>query len=76
MKINEVIELAVQEEGIGDDLALTSRQYKSIIKDLKSREYGDSRATSAKNMVMSMWDKNEKVASKYKTIIKDFDLDV
>jgi hypothetical protein len=72
MRIDEVTEQAV-DEGL-DELSI--RQYKQIISDLKRKESGDLLAQGAMKKVMSMWDKNDKIVSKYRSIIKDFDLDI
>lgn len=72
MRIDEVTEQAV-DEGL-DELSI--RQYRQIISDLKRKESGDLLAQGAMKKVMSMWDKNDKIVSKYRSIIKDFDLDI
>jgi ABC-type lipopolysaccharide export system ATPase subunit len=72
MRIDEVTEQPVDENI--DELSV--RQYKQIISDLKRKDSGDLISQGAMKKVMSMWDKNEKVISKYRSIIKDFDLDI
>lgn len=72
MRIDEVTEQPVDENI--DELSV--RQYKQIISDLKRKESGDLISQGAMKKVMSMWDKNDKVVSKYRAIIKDFDLDI
>lgn len=58
------------------DLDLTSNQYKQIISDLKTKSVGDRRASAAKDQVMGMWEKGDKVVGSYKSIIDDFEIDI
>jgi hypothetical protein len=64
------------DENIEDDLKLTARQYRKIISDLKKQQVGDRRATQALKQIEAMWSKQDKLVGNYKSIIKDFDIDL
>lgn len=70
MRLNEL------KESIIDDNELTDKAYRGLINDLKTREVGDSRASTAKNQIMSMWEKGDRLTSNYKSIISDFNIEL
>jgi len=54
-----------------DDMDLSSKQYHRLISDLKHELTGDRNARQAKDQVMDMWAKGDKLVGNYKSIIKD-----
>jgi hypothetical protein len=64
-------------EGMFDpDGELTVGEYNKVLKDLETKGVNNAKATAAKNMVLSMWEKGDKLAGSYKNIIKDFDIEI
>lgn len=61
---------------VGDDLHLTTRQYRGIIKDLKRKQVGDQNVAKALRQIEDMWAKQDRLVGNYKRIIRDFDIDI
>lgn len=72
MRLHEIREV----DDAVEDLDLTSNQYKQIVADLKTKSVGDRRASAAKDMVMGMWEKGDKLVGNYKSVIDDFDIEI
>jgi len=65
------------EEGMYDpsgELSLSA--YNKVLNDLETKGVNNKKATAAKNMVISMWQKGDKLVGNYKSIIKDFGIDI
>lgn len=64
-------------EGIFDPSGeLSTSAYNMILNDLETKGVNNKKASAAKNMVMSLWDKGDRLAGNYKNIIKDFGIDI
>jgi len=59
-----------------EDLDLSSKQYNKLIHDLKVDGVGNKNARSAKDQIMSMWDKGDRLVGNYKSIIKDLKVNI
>jgi len=54
-----------------EDMELSPKQYNRLLTDLKHELTGDKNARQAKDQVMDMWAKGDKLVGNYKSIIKD-----
>lgn len=55
---------------------LTISAYNKVLKDLETKGVNNKRAAAAKSMVLSMWEKGDRLVGNYKNIIKDFDIEI